>query len=273
MPVCIYCGSEEVSKEHHLPRCFGNFKGYVVLDDRVCNQCNGLCGQLDEQLCNSGGESFFRQFLGITGRKSHEKINPFYRGSAGGGRLQMEGRNRETGDTAQLELVPGGKARELRCVRLTADDDSIHVIPILGGMTPQDFRKAFDRLGIKHFKEAQVWADKEEIPWVETLLATLKIQGKTEWSQRSQGPITYGPLDIKFTVTSRYFRDIAKIGFHYFLTRVGGFRGDEPCFSRLRNFIMTDCRIDECKPFVTRNSSQIIDQLQAGARLKAWGHL
>jgi len=76
---CIYCGSEDLSEEHYLPACLGSFKNYVPLTDRVCLKCNAICGQLDEQLCRSGGESYFRVFLGITGRKSHTKVNPFYR--------------------------------------------------------------------------------------------------------------------------------------------------------------------------------------------------
>jgi hypothetical protein len=68
MPKCIYCGSEDITVEHPLPRGLGNFRGYVPLIDRVCTRCNGICGQLDEQLCRSGGEAFFRKFLGVSGR-------------------------------------------------------------------------------------------------------------------------------------------------------------------------------------------------------------
>jgi hypothetical protein len=37
--------------------------------------------------------------------------------------------------------------------------------------------------------------------------------------------------------TSKYFRALAKIGFHYFLKYMGGFHGSEPAFSDIRNFI------------------------------------
>jgi len=72
----------------------------------------------------------------------------------------------------------------------------------------------------------------------------------------THGPIIYGPLSIKFTVNDRYFRAIAKIGFHYFLTKFPRFRGDEACFTEIRNFIMNGCPIDEIGKFVTQSREQ-----------------
>lgn len=272
MAKCIYCAAEDLSREHHLPACLGKFKGYVYLEDHVCTHCNGICGRLDEQLCRSGGEAFFRKYLGIEGRKEHEKVNPFYRGGSGGGRLEMVGTDRETGDNMLLELVSEKEARELRCAKLIADDGSIHIIPIKDNMTPEEFRARVDALGIKHFKEGHFFAAPEEIPWVESLLARFTYEGKTEWSHRT-GPIIYGPSTIKFTVTNRYFRDIAKIGFHYFLTKMPQFRGDEPYFVDIRHFIMNESTIEECTRFVSYTLNQLAWQLGAGQRLKSWGHL
>ena len=272
MRKCIYCPNEASSLEHHLPRCLGNFKGYVPLTDRVCAPCNQQCGLLDEHLCRSGIEAFFRAYLGIAGRKDHEKVNPFYRGSAGGGRLEMQGLNQQTGSTVLLEVVGENQVRELRCAQLVAEDDSVHVIPIPDGMTPGQFRAKFDALGIKRFRHGHFFAPPEEMEWVESLLENLKYEGKTEWSQPISGPIVYGPSDIKFRVTSRYFRCIAKIGFHYFLTKMTQFRGDEECFADIRHFIMNESTIEECNRFVTYAKGQLAWQLQAGAGLRSWGH-
>src|ERR1700732_627354 len=112
MSKCIYCPNEANSGEHHLPRGVGIFCGYVELSNRVCVPCNNECGLLDEQLCRSGMEAFFRVYLGITGRKEHEKVNPFYRGSAGGGRLEMLGTNQDTGNNVLLELTGENQVRE-----------------------------------------------------------------------------------------------------------------------------------------------------------------
>jgi hypothetical protein len=184
----------------------------------------------------------------------------------------MFGTNHETGEEKELELVGPNSVRELRCVKLIAEDDSAHTITITDGMTPEEFRKKVTALGIKFFKHAYISAASEEIPWAESLFEGFIIDRKIEWFQPT-GPIMYGPFAIKFTVTDRYFRAIAKIGFHYFLTKFPRFRGDEPCFSEIRNFIMNGCPIDEIGRFVTNSQEQFAYQLRAGDRLSAWGHL
>jgi hypothetical protein len=270
---CIYCSAEADSLEHHLPRCLGNFKGYVPLLDRVCLACNGKLGLLDEQLCRSGIEAFFRAHLEVDGRKQHDKVNSFYRGSAGGQRLEMVGINQTTGQDVLLELAGGNEARELRCATLVAEDDSVHVITITDGMTPEQFKNRVTDLGVKRFKTADFSAGPEEIEWVESLMNVLTFEGRTDWKHSTVGPIVYGPTRIKFTVTSRYFRCIAKIGFHYFLTKMPDFRGDESCFDNVREFIANEGNIDKCKPFVNYNQQPLAWQLRDGLRLNTWGHI
>jgi hypothetical protein len=228
MSNCIYCGAADTTEEHPLPRCLGKFKGYVPLPDAVCARCNGICGQLDEQLCRCGSESFFRKFLGISGRAQHDDVNPFYRGSSRGGRLEMFGTSHETGEEKELELVGPNEVRELRCVKLVAPDDSVHTIAITDGMTQEELRKRVGALAIPFFKQADICAAPDEIPWVEGLFEGFKWERGPEWVQ-PQGPITYGPSTIKFTV-------IAKIGFHYFLTKFPRFHGDESVFRAYTRF-------------------------------------
>ena len=82
---CLYCSSPANSLEHVLPAAFGEFVGAPNLDNRVCEDCNNKrLGVLDEQLARCGPEGFFRRWYGIEGRAHHDKVNPFYRGSAGG---------------------------------------------------------------------------------------------------------------------------------------------------------------------------------------------
>jgi hypothetical protein len=274
MSQCIYCSADANSVEHPLPRALGNFQGYTPLLDSVCSTCNRQFGVLDEQLCRSGIEAFFRAYLGIGGRKQHEKVNPFYRGSAGGQRLEMVGANPTTGQEVLLELVSGNEARELRCATFVAEEDnSTHTIVITEGMTPEDLKARVKSLGYKKFKTVDISAAPEEMAWVESLFAGLKPEGTTEWSHSTVGPILYGPTRIKFTVTSRYFRCIAKIGFHYFLTKMQRFRGNEPCFEEIREFIANDGNIDKCRSFITFNQQPLALQLRNGGRLNTWGHI
>ena len=272
MATCIYCPAQRFNREHPLPLGLGTFENYEFLDDHLCPACNRVCGLLDEQLCRSGPEALFRKFLGIPGRKEHNKINSFYRGGAGGSPLEMLATNQDTGQSVLVELLSETEARELRCAHLITDDDNVRVIRITDKMTPVEFRRVFDSFGIKYFKSGIVYAAPEEQKWVESLLATLKWQRKAAWKQ-PPGPVTYGPSVVKFTLTTRYFRAIAKIGFHYFLTKMPHFRGDESCFADIRQFIMSDnCPVEKCTNFVSYNVENIALQLRAGAKLTSWGH-
>ncbi len=77
-------------------------------------------------------------------------------------------------------------------------------------------------------------------------------------------------LCFTFTVTERYFRALAKIGFHYFLTKMRDFRGDEPCFAEIREFIMNDGDLIRCERFVRYDQRYLIFH---GVRPAAWGHI
>lgn len=246
----------------------------MSLDDRVCEACNAKLGKLDEQLCKSGIESFFRQFLGVQGRKSHRQLNPFYRGSSGGGRLEMKAVHPDTNEEVQLEVVSPGYKREvleLCHLKLIADDGSEYVIPIADSMTPQEFRKRFDAIGIKHFKEGYLSAPPDKIPRIEQLISTIKSDRRTDWELSK--PVEFTGATIKVTLTSRYFRAIAKIAFHYFLTKFPQFHGSEDCFSDIRKFISSECTLDECARFVTRSRRPIVYEIHLGARINVWGHL
>src|SRR5208283_4158282 len=118
-------------------------------------------------------------------------------------------------------------------------------------------KKRVQALGFKKYKTVDISAAPEEIAWVESLFVGLNFERKTEWSRSTVGPIVYGPARIKFTVTSRYFRCIAKIGLHYFLTKMPGFRGDETYFKDIRDFIANEGNIDKCRSFVTYNQQPL----------------
>ena len=272
-PTCIYCPNPADSEEHHLPFGLGKFKGYEPLVGRVCSKCNGKCGKLDEQLLRSGMEAFFRIHLGVESRRDqHEKVNPFLRGSAGARAIEMKAKNEQTGEEVNIELVEGFEARELRHVQLLADDGREFILRITDGMTPEQFRQKFDEFGIKTFKQANVFAGKDEREWVESLVTTMKYESKTDWST-PELPIVYSQAVVKFTLTSRYFRCITKIAFHYFLTRMKQFRGDESCFKPIRDFIMNeDAKISDCAPFVS-SLPGLLPHGRRGYLMNKWGHM
>jgi hypothetical protein len=250
----------------------GAFKNYLALNDRICSKCNGHCKILDEQLCRSSGEAFFRSHLGITGRRGHEKVNPFYRGSAGGGRLEMQGVNAATGKGTALGIEDGG-VRELCEAIFTTEDGCEHVLPLQAGMTPDQFREAYRRLGMTKVKQGFVNAYSSEVAWAESLLRTVFEDVHMVSGDDQPDSVTYKNVVITFTVTERYFRALAKIGFHYFLTKMPRFTGAEYIFAEIRNFVMTEGDLKRCERFVSYTHRQMEIDLARGRRTKYWGHL
>src|SRR5216684_1515326 len=127
---CLYCPSPANSMEHVLPAAFGEFAGAPNLENRVCDECNNKrLGVLDEQLARCGPEGFFRKWYGIQGRAHHDKVNPFYRGSAGGRRQEFSAFDPVWGVEVNLE-VENGHARQLRELIFVESSGKTHHLPI-----------------------------------------------------------------------------------------------------------------------------------------------
>jgi hypothetical protein len=251
-----------------MPRCLGEFKDYRPLVDRVCRDCNNKLGLLDEQLCRSAREAFFRRYLGIQSRERHEKVNPFYRGSAGGKRIECEAVSSEHGvPPIALELTDG-TLRERRQITIIDGDGRPYQIPVQDGMTPALFRKQFDSLGIKSRQQAQFYCDGNEVEWIRSLLSTLGSDVTFQRDEPQPSLAEYNSMQMTFEVTSRYIRAIAKIAFHCFLGFVPRFRGDEDCFREIRKFIQTEGGPDNWNQFVSLEKV-----IYGGSRPVHWGHL
>jgi hypothetical protein len=270
---CIYCIRQNFSDEHYLPVCLGRFRGYEELRGKVCTECNGKCGRLDEQLCRSSSAGFFRHYLGIKGRKKHKnKPSPFYRGSAGGHRISFKGESLETGKTVELEYRDG-EPMPLRHMLITTEDNSSYVLPITQDMKePSQLKVAFKRLVGDKRANAEIYCAPHEQEWLKHLLTGLKFERQGPWTVE-EGPTSFNKTEINFVVTDRFFRCLAKIGFHHLLQRMPQFTGHEEEFRDIRKFIVEEGPLDRCNRFVSLRPVQLILALQQGARLNRWGHL
>ncbi|HMD96934.1 MAG TPA: hypothetical protein VKM93_06325 [Terriglobia bacterium] len=76
---------------------------------------------------------------------------------------------------------------------------------------------------------------------------------------------------LNVRLTDRYFRSMAKIGFHYFLTQFPQYSGDEPMFSDIRRFILEDGgRVDRANEFIGRRQRPLLGEMLTGARPAGW---
>ena len=274
MPICIYCQQIADSLEHPLPAAFGEFENAPQLVDRICRKCNNeRLGVLDEQLARCGPEAFIRRFYGVQGRGSHDPVNSFYRGSAKGQRLEMKVFDPKFGFEVLLECDNGVFRQLCQLVFIEQSGGKTHHLPIREGIRPEQLRAAFNNLGVSPPYDMHVLYGPEELVWIEPLL-------KATSPAISFGPGTQASSNypagtaVKFSLTNRYFRAVAKIGFHYFLTQFPEFSGHEPAFADLRRFILDETAgVDQANEFVGERPLPLIGEMLNGSRPDGWvGH-
>jgi hypothetical protein len=131
MSICLYCPNEGDSREHPLPAAFGEFKDAPLLENRICEGCNSKrLGLLDEQLSRCGPEAVLRRFFGVRGRRTHDEVNPHYRGSAGGHRLEMKAYDACMDVEVELECLDG-RFRQSRQLVIVETSGKTHHFPHL----------------------------------------------------------------------------------------------------------------------------------------------
>ena len=262
---CLYCTNPVGSTEHVLPAAFGYFRNAPMLPDRLCSNCNNnRLGVLDEQLARCGVEGFFRKYYGIVGRKEHDSVNPFMRGSAGGKRIEATTFDSTAGREVPLEMSRGQATQLCAMTIIEQATGKSHHIPLHPTMTAQQLRTAYDRCKITPPIDAAFAFHPHEREWIERLVRqvwpTVTISTGTLLSNVIERPL------LKFQVTNRYHRAFAKLGFHYFLSQFSRFTGREGCFADIRQFIAEDIddSQDRASSFITERKIPLLSIIANG---------
>jgi hypothetical protein len=263
---CIYCKEiKEMSEEHYLPEGLGKFKNFETLDDRVCRDCNSLIGGVEEQFCRSSDIAFMRHRLGIKGKKKAEskKVNPFLRGSAGMGPLEMYASIPDQEYPVRVYVRDDGLIDYLPQFILVVEDDVHHLIITPDITEPQHLtdkiKAKFKEIGVEHVAKAGLIGPNDEVDRIKGLMSQLTY----EWAKDGNPLPMTGKVDTntKITVDGKHFRAIAKIAFHYFLKHTPDFWGDEYIFSGIRYFIKKGGSIND---FVRWSDDQVIEDFKRG---------
>jgi hypothetical protein len=151
-------------------------------------------------------------------------------------------------------------------------------IPLPKGWSAEQFAAAVKARGLEGTTPLEVYLDDDEKPDAATGYLRSMLQpvfGKFGavnvfgGGRVADGPVRQIPGSAD--ISTRYFRGVAKVGFHYFLWASNIFRGDEPCFEPMRQFI----RYGEGHPdsFVEFNQPPVLPELAEGKRLAAVTHM
>jgi len=274
---CIYCGkSEDLCEAHIVPESLGKFKNLPKQKKLICSRCDHEIGKAEEQLAKCGMEAIFKANLNIKGKKKHRASSPFRRRHAGQGPIELKA------------LFPGTNYEVL--VEPLGDGENVHPLPQLilidskGNYdcirlsnpkeTTVEYLKNSIRMSPVREKELRVETvgmTYEEIDYIFGLFKKIGIFINEEPPSALEKQFYPNvPVHGSIAVDIRYFRAIAKIGFHYFLQYTGYFSGHENCLSPLKQFIRHgEGKIEQ---FVLRQRGNLVSDLNYGLRPRYYGH-
>ena len=190
---CIYCQAKTgKGREHCLPLGLGSFKGHHILRNLICRECNEPISKAEEQFLRVGPEGLIRQVLGITGRKHHKKISPFYRGSSGAPPIEIKHPIPKTQTDVLWEILPGTKSlNPIRQIGVSTEDGKVIQIPI-----HKEVSSKTDLLGIleKHGLEKAKLIPIEIIVLLNIICSRANVQKKS--FQVFVGPAAFRSLTL-----------------------------------------------------------------------------
>ncbi len=179
-----------------------------------------------------------RKFYGVQGRPENAIVNPFVRGSAGGRRLEFSTFDREVGVEVNLEIVNGVVTQMCELIFVEAESGKVHHLPLSENMTAAQVCTGIERLAISKPFETRVSYYPHEQVWVQKLMK--EVSPAVTFSEGKLMSKVIETPKVNFVFGERYFRALAKIGFHYFLTQFPMYTGHEDVFARIRTFIYED---------------------------------
>jgi hypothetical protein len=159
-----------------------------------------------------------------------------------------------------LEIVDG-QPRQMRQMIFIEQSGKTHYLPIREGSTPDQLRTAFQRLGVvQPCADVRVLYDTAKQDWVRQLIQQTWPNGA--FGEGTPASTMYQGAIGTVVLTNRYFRAVAKIGFHYFLTQFPEYTGHEQMFSGIREFILDEASsVDRANVFVGKREHALLGEM------------
>jgi hypothetical protein len=238
---CIYCGVPvDPSKgegDHIVPAVLGEFREDMRLR-RICPTCNNHIGKSEAQLVRCGPERLYRDLVGVQSRRTTRRGDSWGVGAEGAPPPAITVRPPGSEWPLLAELPKGSTAPVVVDQLIVLDNaGAVHHIPLFLGMSPGHVAERFYCLPVPSPRVAGInvsEADTERYLALirEALSVELTLKTTTEAGEHA------ADARILFTVNDHYYRALAKMAFHYFLTFSDWASGAESCFADLREFIL-----------------------------------
>jgi hypothetical protein len=252
-------------KEHYLPAGLGNFRGDLRLKNFICYDCQRRFSQYEEVFLRNGTEAFFRNMLGIGGRKSHGAKNIFIEPTLGLPPLTVKGVHPGLQHEMLWEMSSKGQAFLMHQLVFKKPDGSFIHIPIRRGKVRQDLSRYGDewtswQLAVCFACESQ----EEELQLVlgPHLEGMQNAPIETPDSKELEG-------EMRANITRPGLQAISKIAFHFVLAHFH-FTGFEPEFADLKRFIYSGN--GECPARIVEEPI-LADLIPDEAYLRLWTHI
>ena len=124
-------------KEHYLPAGLGNFKDDIRLKNFICFHCQQRFSKFEEVFLRNGAEAFFRNILGVQGRRSHKGKNIFVEPTLGLPPLTVKGVHPDMQHELLWEMTSHSEAILMHQLVFKKPDGTLVHIPIRSGKLQQ----------------------------------------------------------------------------------------------------------------------------------------
>jgi hypothetical protein len=238
-PKCIYCGryfNPNRGEGDHIQSgaLFGEFEGDVRFRG-ACQKCNNSFSPYEQILAQATPLGFMRGIVNPTRRRRKSGIRQ--RGAKGSKAPQFIAWASDHGELVE-PLSDPQNVQPVDRLTIQDEDGSEHYVRLYAGMPADKLRADFAQCGSKNPKLIFCSFDLSNEAIFKKLLE--EVSPEYRWMDRPDTEVGVKRVRGRtiFQFSTDAYRAIAKIAFHYYLVHNRrGYRGDEPQFSEVRQYI------------------------------------
>jgi hypothetical protein len=255
--ICIYCGEvfdpTAGQGDHVIPLAFGDFDNAIIFRG-ACPACNNKLSPFEEELLRTGPEAVFRWFVGA---KSRQGKPVGWQAASGVPAPRFVIKHDDHEELVYADASTGGQAFPVdQLIALLKDGRSV-TIKLFPSMSAQALRRKLQEHEVEdgNIENIRWKASEATTEGYLSLIKEIYPEAQHEELPSTSPGVHRVLLRIECHFTTKYYRAIAKIAFHYFLAQSRcQFTGQEACFEPIRSFIMTG---GPHEPFFEPQSSEI----------------